>query len=35
MATIRRELGTRWMLFVMGFQCVVAWLAAFLITLIL
>ena len=35
MATIRRELGTRWMLFVMGFQCVTAWIAAFLITLVL
>ena len=35
MSTIRRELGTRWMLFVMGFQCVVAWVVAFIITLIL
>ena len=35
MSTIRRELGTRWMLFVMGFQCVVAWVVAFIINLIL
>ena len=35
MSTIRRELGTRWMLFVMGFQCVVAWLVSFIISLIL
>lgn len=35
MSTIRRELGTRWMLFVMAFQCVVAWLVAFLFSLVL
>lgn len=34
MATIRRELGTRWMLFVMAFQCITAWVVAALITLI-
>ena len=35
MSTIRRELGTRWMLFVMGYQCIVAWLVAFVISIVL
>ena len=35
MATIRRELGTRWMLFIMVGQCVVAWLMAYLVHLII
>ena len=34
MAAIRRELGTKWMLLVILFQCVVAWLAAFVVYLI-
>jgi len=28
MASIRRELGTKWMLFIILFQCVVAWICA-------
>ena len=35
MATVRRELGTRWMLFIMVGQCVIAWLVAFLVHLII
>ncbi len=35
MATVRRELGTRWMLFIMVGQCCVAWLVAFLVHLII
>ena len=35
MATVRRELGTRWMLFVMVGQCCIAWIAAFLVHLII
>jgi ferrous iron transport protein B len=31
MATIRRELGTRWMLVIMVGQCCIAWVAAFII----
>ena len=34
MATVRRELGTRWMLFIMVGQCVIAWVVAFLVHLI-
>ena len=34
MATIRRELGTRWMLSIMVGQCVIAWIVAFLVHLI-
>ena len=30
MATVRRELGTRWMLQIIFFQCFVAWVVAFL-----
>ena len=30
MATVRRELGTRWMLFIMAGQCCVAWVVAFI-----
>ena len=33
-ATIRRELGSRWALFVVVFQCTVAWLCAWLVNLI-
>ena len=33
MATIRRELGTTWAMIVFVFQCVIAWVAAFLVTL--
>ncbi len=33
-ATIRRELGSRWALFVVVLQCVVAWLCAWLVNLI-
>ncbi len=33
-ATIRRELGGRWALFVVLLQCVIAWLCAFLVTLL-
>ena len=33
MATVRRELGTRWMLLVMAGQCAIAWLAAFVVHL--
>ena len=33
-AAIRRELGTRWMLFVIAFQCVIAWLCAWVAYLI-
>ena len=29
-ASIRRELGTRWMLFIIGVQCVIAWLCSLL-----
>ena len=35
MATVRRELGTRWMLFIMVGQCVIAWIMAFLVHLII
>ena len=35
MATIRRELGTKWMFFIMIFQCVIAWIVSFLISIIL
>lgn len=34
-SAVKRELGTKWMLFVIIWQCVVAWLAAFLIRMIL
>ena len=34
MATVRRELGTRWMLFIMVGQCCIAWVAAFITHLI-
>ena len=34
MATIRRELGTKWMFFIMIFQCVIAWIVSFLISTI-
>lgn len=33
MATVRRELGTRWMLYIMVSQCAIAWLVAFLVHL--
>ena len=33
-AAIRRELGTKWMLFIILFQCVVAWLCAWIAYLI-
>lgn len=33
MATIRRELGTTWAMIIFAFQCVIAWVAAFLVTL--
>jgi ferrous iron transport protein B len=33
-ATIRRELGSRWALFVVALQCTVAWLVAFLVSLV-
>ena len=33
-ASIRRELGTQWMLFIIVFQCVVAWVCAWLAYLI-
>ena len=35
MATVRRELGTRWMLFIMGGQCLLAWVVAFLVKMII
>lgn len=35
MATIRRELGTRWMLFIMVGQCIIAWVVAFLVHLLI
>jgi ferrous iron transport protein B len=35
MATIRRELGSRWMLFIMVGQCAIAWFAAFVVHLII
>ena len=34
MAAIRRELGTKWMLFIIVFQCVVAWVCAWFAYLI-
>ena len=34
MAAVRRELGTKWMFFVIVFQCVVAWLCAWVAYLI-
>ncbi|MBR3426522.1 MAG: ferrous iron transport protein B [Bacteroidales bacterium] len=34
MAAVRRELGTKWMLFIILFQCVVAWLCAWFAYLI-
>ncbi len=34
MAAIRRELGTKWMLVIILFQCVVAWIAALIVYLI-
>jgi ferrous iron transport protein B len=33
-ATIRRELGGRWAMFVVVLQCVVAWLCAWLVNII-
>ena len=33
-ASIRRELGGKWACFVVVEQCVIAWIAAFLITLV-
>ena len=33
-ASIRRELGSKWMLFIIAFQCVVAWIVAWLAYLI-
>ena len=33
-ASIRRELGTKWMLFIIAFQCVVAWVVAWVAYLI-
>ena len=33
-AAIRRELGTKWMLFIILFQCVIAWVVAFVAYLI-
>ena len=33
MATIRRELGTTWAMIIFVFQCVIAWVAAFLVSL--
>ena len=33
-ATIRRELGGRWALFVVALQCVIAWICAYLVNLI-
>ena len=33
-ASIRRELGTRWMFFIILFQCVVAWICAWFVYLI-
>ncbi len=33
-ASIRREMGTRWALYVVVIQCLIAWLAAFLVRLI-
>ena len=33
-AAIRRELGTKWMLFIILFQCVIAWIVAFVAYLI-
>lgn len=33
MATIRRELGTTWAMIIFVFQCVIAWVAAFFVTL--
>ena len=35
MATVRRELGTRWMLFIMVGQCCIAWVVAFIVHLII
>ena len=35
MATIRRELGTIWAIQILIFQCAIAWVVAFLITLII
>ena len=34
MASVRRELGTKWMVFIIIFQCVVAWLVAWIAYLI-
>ena len=34
MASVRRELGTKWMLFIILFQCVVAWICAWFAYLI-
>ncbi len=33
-AAIRRELGTKWMLFIIAFQCVIAWVCAWIAYLI-
>ena len=33
-ASIRRELGTKWMLFIIAFQCVIAWFVAWIAFLI-
>ena len=30
MASVKRELGTKWMLFIILFQCVIAWVVAFI-----
>ncbi len=34
MASVRRELGTKWMLFIIAFQCVVAWVVAWIAYLV-
>ena len=34
MATVRRELGTRWMLFVMVGQCTIAWIVALVVNIL-
>ena len=34
MASVRRELGTKWMFFIIAFQCVVAWICAWVAYLI-
>ena len=34
-ASIKRELGARWAVYIVGFQCLVAWLCAWIVRIII